>query len=179
MTVAVSRQARSRTEPEGAEGFTYERRLEALRATKLQQTQDKQALIGSMDHDDWALILPPEERRKVVQAISTSGMPITDCLKMSIRGPYTTLRSPSTTTVAKQISSAPWFWSSGVGWRPPTERNTRPGSTIQFPSSSTTARWRSESENRTVSDSPGARWILVNPWSWRIGARTDASGRLT
>ena len=33
-----------------------------------------------MDHDDWALILPPEDRRKIVQAISTSGMPITDCL---------------------------------------------------------------------------------------------------
>lgn len=60
--------------------FTYTRRLEALRATKLQQTQDKQDLIGSMDHDDWALILPPEERRKVVQAVSSSGMPITDCL---------------------------------------------------------------------------------------------------
>ena len=33
-------------------------RLEALRATKLAQTAEKQALIGSMDHDDWGLILP-------------------------------------------------------------------------------------------------------------------------
>ena len=36
--------------------------------------------MGSMDHDDHALILPPEERRKVVQSISGSGMPITDVL---------------------------------------------------------------------------------------------------
>ena len=55
-------------------------RLEALRATKLAQTAEKQALIGSMDHDDWGLILPPPERRKIVQTMSSSGMPITDCL---------------------------------------------------------------------------------------------------
>lgn len=55
-------------------------RLEALRATKLAQTAEKQALIGSMDHDDWGLILPPPDRRKIVQTMSSSGMPITDCL---------------------------------------------------------------------------------------------------
>ncbi len=58
----------------------YQPRIEQLRATKLAQTQEKQALIGSMDHDDWALILPPPERRKIVKTVSTSGMPITDCL---------------------------------------------------------------------------------------------------
>ncbi|MDF1513232.1 MAG: hypothetical protein P1S60_05440, partial [Anaerolineae bacterium] len=58
------------------ETITYHQRIEALRAEKLAQTQEKQAVIGSMDHDDWALILPPEERRKIVQAMSTSGMPI-------------------------------------------------------------------------------------------------------
>jgi pyruvate-formate lyase len=58
----------------------YQPRIEQLRATKLAQTQEKQALIGSMDHDDWALILPPPDRRKIVQTMSTSGMPITDCL---------------------------------------------------------------------------------------------------
>jgi hypothetical protein len=62
------------------ETLTYQQRLESLRETKLTQTQEKQQLIGSMDHDDWALILPPEDRREIVQAISTSGMPITDCL---------------------------------------------------------------------------------------------------
>ncbi len=63
-----------------SEKLTYAERLEALRAEKLRQTQEKQEHIGSMDHDDWALILPPEDRRKVVQTISTSGMPITDIL---------------------------------------------------------------------------------------------------
>ncbi len=62
------------------ETFTYQTRLETLRAEKLRQTQEKQALIGSMDHDDWALVLPPPDRRKITQAMSTSGMPITDCL---------------------------------------------------------------------------------------------------
>lgn len=59
---------------------TYQQRIDALRETKLAQTREKQELIGSMDHDDWALILPPPERRKVVRTMSTSGMPITDCL---------------------------------------------------------------------------------------------------
>jgi formate C-acetyltransferase len=62
------------------ETLTYQSRIEALRREKLAQTQEKQEIIGSMDHDDWALILPPEDRRKIVQAMSTSGMPITDCL---------------------------------------------------------------------------------------------------
>jgi formate C-acetyltransferase len=60
--------------------LTYEERIDRLRATKLAQTAEKQAVIGSMDHDDWALILPPPDRRKIVKAMSTSGMPITDCL---------------------------------------------------------------------------------------------------
>jgi formate C-acetyltransferase len=60
--------------------LTYQERIDALRETKLAQTTEKQQIIGSMDHDDWALILPPEDRRKIVQAMSTSGMPITDCL---------------------------------------------------------------------------------------------------
>jgi len=80
MTVPVNTDDTRWVDTPALSTYTYARRLEALRATKLQQTQDKQALIGSMDHDDWALILPPEDKRKIVQAISTSGMPITDCL---------------------------------------------------------------------------------------------------
>ena len=60
--------------------LTYQERIDQLRETKLAQTAEKQELIGSMDHDDWALILPPPDRRKIVKAMSTSGMPITDCL---------------------------------------------------------------------------------------------------
>lgn len=62
------------------EEYTWAERLEALRAEKLAQTREKQAVIGAMDHDDWALILPPPERRQIVRTTSTSGMPITDCL---------------------------------------------------------------------------------------------------
>jgi len=62
------------------EPLTYQQRIDRLRAAKLAQTRDKQALIGSMDHDDHGLILPPPERRKIVKTMSSSGMPITDCL---------------------------------------------------------------------------------------------------
>jgi pyruvate-formate lyase len=60
--------------------LTYQQRLDALRATKLAHTREKQQVIGSMDHDDWGLILPPPDRREIVQAISSSGMLINDCL---------------------------------------------------------------------------------------------------
>jgi pyruvate-formate lyase len=60
--------------------MTVQQRIDALRATKLEQTKEKQRIVGSMDHDDWGLILPPVNRRKVVQTTSSSGMPITDCL---------------------------------------------------------------------------------------------------
>ena len=60
--------------------FTYHQRLDSLRATKLAHTREKQQLVGSMDHDDWALILPPADRREVVETVSGSGMVIRDVL---------------------------------------------------------------------------------------------------
>jgi len=66
--------------PTASEGTSYGQRLDALRATKLAHTQEKQRIVGAMDHDDHALILPPENRRRTVEAISGSGMPITDVL---------------------------------------------------------------------------------------------------
>jgi formate C-acetyltransferase len=60
--------------------WTCEARLAALCATKLAHTAEKQAIIGAMDHDDHALILPPAELRRVVKSISGSGEPITDVL---------------------------------------------------------------------------------------------------
>jgi len=42
---------------------TYEQRLDALRATKVAHTREKQRELGVMDHDDWAIILPPPEHR--------------------------------------------------------------------------------------------------------------------
>jgi pyruvate-formate lyase len=60
--------------------ISFQRRLDALRATKMAQTQEKWQVIGAMDHDDWALVLPPPEHREVVQTISGSGVPITDVI---------------------------------------------------------------------------------------------------
>lgn len=59
---------------------TYADRLSALRAAKLDQTREKIALTGSKDHDDHGIVLPPPDRREIVQTMSSSGMPITDCL---------------------------------------------------------------------------------------------------
>ncbi|MFO7696637.1 MAG: pyruvate formate lyase family protein, partial [Anaerolineae bacterium] len=42
-------------------------------------------VVGSMDHDDWGMILPPEEERLLVDAISGSGMPIKDVLLKSFQ----------------------------------------------------------------------------------------------
>ncbi len=60
--------------------FTYQERLDALRQTKLAHTQEKQRVIGAMDYDDWALILPPPERRVMVEAVSGSGIVVKDAL---------------------------------------------------------------------------------------------------
>ena len=62
------------------ETFSYLQRIDCLRDTKLAQTREKQNLVGSMDHDDHGLILPPQDRREIVQTMSSSGMPIVDCL---------------------------------------------------------------------------------------------------
>ena len=61
------------------EQLTYQQRIDILRLTKQHQTAEKQQVLGSMDHDDWAQILPPSDRRKIVETKSSSGMLITDC----------------------------------------------------------------------------------------------------
>ena len=58
--------------------LTYQQRLDALRTTKMQHTREKQQIIGAMNYDDWALILPPPEQRKVVHTASSSGVSTTD-----------------------------------------------------------------------------------------------------
>lgn len=67
----------SATEPFG---MNYQQRIDQLRATKLAQTREKQEVIGAMNYDDWAMILPPPEQREIVKTISPSGVPITDVL---------------------------------------------------------------------------------------------------
>ncbi|MDR1540850.1 MAG: formate acetyltransferase [Clostridiales bacterium] len=56
----------------------YRDRIDALTARKLEATADKRKTIKYIDSDDSGMILPPERLRKVVEAISGSGMPITD-----------------------------------------------------------------------------------------------------
>ena len=65
------------------ESTTWAERLDGLREEKLAQTAEKQEVLGAQDHDDWAMILPPPEERKLVEAMSSSGMPIKDCLLAS------------------------------------------------------------------------------------------------
>lgn len=62
------------------EKLTYQRRLDALRITKENHTKEKQQEIGSMDYDDWPLILPPAKKREKVEMMGPSGVPITDML---------------------------------------------------------------------------------------------------
>ena len=61
----------------------YPERMEALRRTRLEQTAEKQRVIGSMDYDDWALVLPPPELRNIVTNMGASGVEIRDCLLSS------------------------------------------------------------------------------------------------
>ena len=58
--------------------LTYQERIAALRERKLAHTREKQQLIGSMDYDDWGLILPPPEYREVVKSVSGSGVEVTE-----------------------------------------------------------------------------------------------------
>jgi formate C-acetyltransferase len=58
--------------------LTFQQRINALRATKLRHTREKQQTIGALNYDDWALILPPPEQRQVVQQDNVSGIPNID-----------------------------------------------------------------------------------------------------
>lgn len=62
------------------QGLSYEERFSALRASKQKANLEKQEATGGLDGDDLAFVLPPPDRRKVVEAISGSGMRIRDCL---------------------------------------------------------------------------------------------------
>ena len=65
--------------------MTVQERLDALRATKLAHTREKQRVIGAMDHDDWGTILPPEQARELVRAVSGSGVEINDVILKDFR----------------------------------------------------------------------------------------------
>lgn len=61
-------------------GLSYADRMDALRLSKLAYTREKIQITGYKDHDDHAIILPPVDRREIVKTISSSGMPIVDCI---------------------------------------------------------------------------------------------------
>lgn len=60
--------------------LTYDERLRALRETKMRHTREKQEIQGAMNFDDWAVILPPPDRRKLVETVSGSGVKMIDVL---------------------------------------------------------------------------------------------------
>ena len=55
--------------------FSFEYRIDRLRETKMRHTAEKQSVVGSMDFDDHAIILPPEGKRKIVELMGPSGVP--------------------------------------------------------------------------------------------------------
>jgi hypothetical protein len=63
-----------------ADNYGYAARIDALRATKVRHTQEKQSVIGAMDFDDHAIVLPAEDNRRIVELMGPSGVPITDVL---------------------------------------------------------------------------------------------------
>jgi len=65
--------------------LSYRERLEALRETKAAETREKQRVRGSMDFDDHAIVLPPEELRETVRSVSGSGVEFTDVILNTFR----------------------------------------------------------------------------------------------
>jgi pyruvate-formate lyase len=66
------------------ETITYDQRIEALRQAKIAANLEKQEMTGSLNGDDLAFILPPDDRREVVRTISGSGVPITDVIMTGV-----------------------------------------------------------------------------------------------
>jgi formate C-acetyltransferase len=60
--------------------LTYQDRIEMLRATKMQHTEEKWRELGSFDMDDLPILLPPPASRKVVSVVSGSGLLMVDAL---------------------------------------------------------------------------------------------------
>ena len=72
-------------EAKAAQEMTYQERIEALRVTKMRHTEEKWQVIGCMDFDDHAIILPPEGYRKVAEVIGGPGIVIKDVLYTKFR----------------------------------------------------------------------------------------------
>lgn len=64
--------------------YTFEDRYTALRSAKEEFNREKQEICGTLNGDDLAIILPPVERREVVNAVSGSGVAITDVIMSGV-----------------------------------------------------------------------------------------------
>jgi pyruvate-formate lyase len=64
--------------PEELTHVTYQGRLDALHAIKLEQAREKLEVRGPRDADEQGLVLPPPELREVAEAISGSGEVVRD-----------------------------------------------------------------------------------------------------
>lgn len=53
--------------------YTYQERIEALRAKKMEHTLEKQVDVGYMDFDDHGIIEPPAEFREIVETTDENG----------------------------------------------------------------------------------------------------------
>jgi formate C-acetyltransferase len=62
--------------PKTSTVLTYRQRLEMLRETKLEQTRQKQQMMGAMDYDDQGQVLPPAEMAEYVEVTSGSGITV-------------------------------------------------------------------------------------------------------
>jgi len=60
--------------------LTFDERITMLRATKMRHTEEKWRELGSFDMDDLPIMLPPPNSRKVVRAVSGSGLLMVDAV---------------------------------------------------------------------------------------------------
>lgn len=60
--------------------MTYEEKIKHLYQQKMKHTEEKRRDIGYIDSDDSGMILPPKEKQKRVETISSSGMPVVDVI---------------------------------------------------------------------------------------------------
>ncbi|MHB0998892.1 MAG: pyruvate formate lyase family protein [Armatimonadota bacterium] len=68
------------------EKLTYQERIDALRARKMEQTKEKQVAVGYMDFDDHGIILPSEEWREYVETTDENGNMLRHPLAANFKG---------------------------------------------------------------------------------------------
>jgi len=67
-------------ETASARALSYQERIDLLRVTKMQHTEEKWRVLGAIDMDDNGIILPPPGSRRCIEVMSGSGVPMKDAL---------------------------------------------------------------------------------------------------